>query len=167
MKEEREAGMSSCVFPGSFDPVTAGHLDLIRRAAAVFDTVRVTVMINVNKQGAVPVEDRIRLLKKACKPYPNVKIDQWDGLLADYMREKGEKILIRGVRGCAEFEHEYSSALLNKGLNGQIETFLMPADPALSVVSSSAVREIAAFGGDLSRLVPSECLKDIQMLLSK
>ena len=158
--------MSSCVFPGSFDPVTVGHLDLIRRAAEVFDTVRVTVMINVNKQGAVPVKDRIRLLQKACKPFSNVTIDQWDGLLADYMRERGEKILIRGARGSAEFEHEYSSALLNKRLNGQVETFLMPADPALSAVSSSAVREIAAFGGDISGLVPPECLKDIQKLLS-
>ena len=159
--------MSTCVFPGSFDPVTTGHMDIIHRAAALFDTVHVTVMINVNKKGAVPVNDRIRLLKKACKPFPNVIIDQWDGLLADYMRASGEKILIRGVRSGSEFEHEYTAALLNRRLNGQAETLLMPADPSLSIVSSSAVREIAAFGGDISGLVPEECLKDIQRLLSK
>ena len=159
--------MSSCVFPGSFDPVTAGHLDIIRRSAGLFDTVYVTVMINVNKQGAIPVKDRIRLLEKACLRFENVIVDQWEGLLADYMREHHERILIRGVRGCSEFEHEYSSALLNQKLNDQIETLLMPADPALAAVSSSAVREIAAFGGDISGLVPEECLKDIRKLLSK
>ena len=113
--------MSSCVFPGSFDPVTAGHMDIIKRAAAVFDTVRVTVMINVNKQGTIPVEDRIRMLKKACRKIPNVQVDRWNGLLADYMREHGEKVLIRGVRGGAEFEHEYTSAVINRMLNDRFE----------------------------------------------
>lgn len=159
--------MNSCVFPGSFDPVTAGHLDLIRRAANLFDTVRVAVLTNVSKQCAIPLEDRIRLLEKACEPYPHVRIEAWDGLLADYMRERGERIVLRGVRSVSEFEHEYASALLNRRLNARAETFLVPADPALSAVSSSAVREIAAFGGDLRGLVPEACLKDIQRLLSK
>ena len=159
--------MSSCVFPGSFDPVTNGHMDVIRRAVAVFDTVLVTVMINVNKQGTIPVDDRIRMLKKACGKFPNVQVDQWDGLLADYMREKGEKVLIRGVRGSAEFEHEYPAAVMNRMLNDQFETFMIPADPKWSVVSSSAVREIAAFGGEIKGLVPDACLKDIREVLSK
>ena len=159
--------MSSCVFPGSFDPVTAGHMDVIKRAAAVFDTVRVTVMINVKKQGSIPFEDRIRMLKKACKRFPNVQVDQWDGLLADYMREYGEKVLIRGVRGNAEFEHEYTTAVINRMLNDQFETFLIPSDPKLSAVSSSAVREILAFGGEIKGLVPDTCLKDIREILSK
>lgn len=159
--------MSSCVFPGSFDPVTAGHLDIIRRSAELFDTVHVTVMINVNKQGVIPVKDRIRLLEKVCLSFENVIVDQWEGLLADYMQEHHERILIRGVRGCSEFEHEYNAALLNKKLNDQVETLLMPAEPGLSVVSSSAVREIAAFDGDISGLVPEVCLKDIRKLLSK
>ena len=159
--------MSSCVFPGSFDPVTAGHMDVIKRAAAVFDTVRVTVMINVKKQGSIPFEDRIRMLKKACRRFPNVQVDQWDGLLADYMREYGEKVLIRGVRGNAEFEHEYTTAVINRMLNDQFETFLIPSDPKLSAVSSSAVREILAFGGEIKGLVPDTCLKDIREILSK
>ena len=159
--------MSSCVFPGSFDPVTAGHMDIIKRAAAVFDTVRVTVMINVNKQGTIPVEDRIRMLKKACREFPNVQVDRWNGLLADYMREHGEKVLIRGVRGSAEFEHEYTSAVMNRMLNDRFETFLIPSDPKWSAVSSSAVREIMAFGGEIKGLVPDDCLKDIREILSK
>ena len=159
--------MSSCVFPGSFDPVTVGHMDVIGRAAAVFDTVYVTVMINVNKQGSVSIEDRILLLKKACGRYPNVQVDKWDGLLAEYMNERHEKILIRGVRGASEFEHEYASAVMNRMLNDHFETLLIPSDPKLSAVSSSAVREIAEFGGDIRGLVPDEILKDIRMILSK
>lgn len=159
--------MSSCVFPGSFDPVTAGHMDIISRASAIFDMVHVTVMVNVNKQGCFPAEDRVRLLQKACARYGNVEVDRWEGLLAEYMREHRERILIRGVRSCSEYEHEYTAALLNRRLNEQAETLLIPADPALSAVSSSAVREIAGFGGEIRGLVPDECLKDIQRMLSK
>ena len=117
MKEGTD--MSSCVFPGSFDPVTIGHMDVISRASIVFDHVRVTVMINMNKQGRISIADRIRILKKACMRFPNVEVEQWNGLLADYMREHGEKILIRGVRSCTEYEHEYVSALMNRKLNDQ------------------------------------------------
>ena len=159
--------MSSCVFPGSFDPVTVGHMDIIARASAVFDTVFVMVMINVNKQGCIPIDDRLRILRKACRRYTNVKVDQWDGLLSDYMREHRQKILIRGVRRCSEFENEYASALINRRLNDQFETLLIPADPELSAISSSAVREITVFGGNIKGLVPEECLKDIQGILSK
>ena len=159
--------MSSCVFPGSFDPVTAGHMDVIARASAVFDTVRVTVMINVNKRGQIPLDVRLCMLEKACMRYPNVKVDHWDGLLSDYMRKHRQKILIRGVRGCAEFELEYMSAMINRKLNSRFETFLIPADPELNAISSSAVREIAGFGGDIKGLVPDECLKDILECLSK
>ena len=159
--------MSSCVFPGSFDPVTIGHLDVIKRISAVFDTVRVTVMINISKQGTIHVEDRISLLRKACRRFPNVEVDNWGGLLADYMNKHQDQILIRGVRGCSEFEHEYTSALMNRRLNDRFETLLIPSDPALCAVSSSAVREIAAFGGNIEGLVPKECLKDIQRMLSK
>ena len=159
--------MSSCVFAGSFDPLTKGHMDIIARAAAVFDTVHVTIMVNVNKRETFSLKDRINMLNKACERFPNVEADHWSGLLADYMREHHERILIRGVRGCAEFEKEYSSALINKRLNNQFETLFIPSDPSLSAVSSSVVREIAGFGGDISGLVPDEILKDILGILSK
>ena len=112
--------MKSCVFPGSFDPVTSGHLDLIRRAASLFGQVTVTVMINVNKKGTLPVGERIRILRKACADIGNVRIDRWDGLLSEYMRSKGERIVLRGVRGFDEFEQEFNSAQINRKLNADM-----------------------------------------------
>lgn len=159
--------MKSCVFPGSFDPVTSGHLDLIRRAASLFGQVTVTVMINVNKKGTLPVGERIRILRKACADIGNVRIDRWDGLLSEYMRSKGERIVLRGVRGFDEFEQEFNSAQINRELNADMETLLIPSDPALSFVSSSAVRELASFGGDIGPWVPENVMKDIQEALSK
>ncbi len=159
--------MNSCVFPGSFDPVTAGHLDLIRRAACLFGQVTVTVMINVNKKGSIPVDERIRILRKACADVENVRVDRWDGLLSDYMRNHGEKIVLRGVRNFSEFEQEFSAAHINRSLNGGMETLLIPSDPALSFISSSAVRELASFGGDIGPYVPENVRKDILEALSK
>lgn len=158
--------MSSCVFPGSFDPVTAGHLDLIRRASRLFGRVTVTVMINVRKKGAVPVPERLRILRKACQGLENVRIDQWDGLLAEYMREKDERIVLRGVRNLAEFEQEFNAAQMNRDLNEDLETLLIPSDPGLAFVSSSAVRELAAFGGDIGPYVPENVREDILEALS-
>ena len=159
--------MVSCVFPGSFDPVTKGHMDLIQRAASLFDRVTVTVMVNINKKGALSPEDRIRLLEKACRQFSNVQVERWDGLLADYMKKKKERIVIRGVRNTPEFEKEISSACANKMLNGSVETLFIPTDPALAGVSSSAVREIFSFGGDISAFVPEKLIKEIGDLLSK
>lgn len=159
--------MVSCVFPGSFDPVTKGHMDVIGRASELFDHVTVTVMVNISKKSAIPLEERIQLLKKACRKYPNVDVDSWEGLLADYMAEKKEKIVIRGVRNTPEYEQEMTAACANKMLNSSVETILIPTDPALAGVSSSAVREIASFGGDISAFVPKALIKDIETLLSK
>ena len=124
--------MVSCVFPGSFDPVTKGHLDLISRASALFDHVTVTVMINIRKKGTIPAEKRISMLRKACAGLTNVSIEKWDGLLADYMKEKGEKIIIRGIRGSAELDQELQSNAANRMLNGEIETLFLPCNPAMT-----------------------------------
>ena len=158
--------MVSCVFPGSFDPVTKGHLDLIARAAGLFDRVTVTIMVNIHKTGAIPAEKRAELLRRACEPYPNVRIDRWDGLLADYMKEKKEKILIRGIRGGAELDSELQSAAASRLLNDQYEVLFMPSAPEYTGVSSSAVREIAAFGGDIQAFVPEAVTEEILELLS-
>lgn len=159
--------MTGCVFPGSFDPVTRGHLDLIRRASSVFDHVTVTVMFNMHKNGTIPVDRRIELLKKVCLPFQNVTVDRWDGLLADYMRMKNEKIVIRGIRGSMETEQEILSCAANRMLNEGMETLFLPSDPELAGVSSSAVREIYSFGGDISAFVPEEITEEIKFLLSK
>jgi len=159
--------MVSCVFPGSFDPVTKGHLDLIARASAVFDRVTVTVMYNIHKQGSIPVDIRTEILQKVCSRFHNVSIDSWDGLLADYMQQKNERIIIRGIRGSQEAEQELLSAAANSMLNGRVETVFFPTNPALKGISSSAVREILSFGGDISAFVPEEAAEEISALLSK
>ena len=159
--------MASCVFPGSFDPVTRGHLDLISRVSRIFEHVTVTVMVNISKSGSLPAEKRAELLRKACAPFPNVSVDCWGGLLADYMREKNESVIVRGLRGADELERETGAAAANRMLNGRIETVFFPTDPALIGISSSAVREIAAFGGDISAFVPDGLTEEIAALLSK
>ena len=158
--------MNSCVFPGSFDPPTVGHMDLIRRAASLFDQVTVTIMVNVRKKNAIPAETRVRILRKACAEYSNVRVERWDGLLADYMREKGERIVLRGVRSVSEFVQEYDQAQINRRLFDGMETMLIPSDPVLSSVSSSAVRELAAFGGDISPYIPEAAREEISDALS-
>ncbi len=136
-------------------------MDLIRRAAGIFDRVTVTVMVNIHKQGTFSPEERIRLLEKACRDLQNVRVDRWDGLLADYMREKGERCLIRGARSTGEFEGEIGAAAVNGQLCPGLETLLMPASAEYSGLSSSAVREIAAFGGDIRPFVPEEIAEEI------
>jgi len=159
--------MVSCVFPGSFDPVTKGHLDLISRASRLFDHVTVTVMNNIHKKGSIRIDQRIELLRWACEAFPNVSVDRWDGLLADYMREKKEKIIVRGVRSSEEFDHELQSAAANRLLNPDTETVFLTCSPEMNGISSSAVREIAAFGGDIWAFVPEGLTEEIQNLLSK
>ncbi len=158
--------MKSCVFPGSFDPVTVGHLDLISRAAALFDRVTVVIMINIHKKGVFPTEARLRMMKDACRGWKNVRVEAWEGLLADYMREKGERCVLRGVRGVSEYSAETETASVNRQLNPEMETLLMPASGGLAGVSSSAVREIAAFGGDISSFVPACAVQEITEALS-
>ena len=158
--------MTTCVFPGSFDPVTKGHMNLITRASSVFDRVTVAVMNNIYKKGAVPIEKRVELLRKACAGLSNVVIDRWDGLLADYMSEKQERIIIRGIRSAADMNSELQANAANKLLNHRIETVLLPCDPSMSGISSSAVREIAAFGGNIKDFVPEELTEEIRILLS-
>ena len=153
--------MKTCVFPGSFDPVTNGHLDLISRAAKLFDRVTVTVMINRAKKGRFSPEERVRLLEKACAELDNVVIDRWDGLLADYMKARGERCVIRGVRTSSEYEAESLSAAANAVLDPDIETLLIFASPGMSSISSSTVCEIASFGGDIRPFVPESAADEI------
>ena len=158
--------MVSCVFPGSFDPVTRGHMDLIGRAARVFGHVTVTLMVNIHKKSAIDTETRLALLRKACASYPNVTVDSWKGLLADYMRERNEKILIRGIRGGMELDSEMQSAAASRMLNNGYEVLFLPCAPEYAGISSSAVREIAAFGGDIRAFVPETVTEEIRALLS-
>ena len=159
--------MKECVIPGSFDPITCGHMNLIERSAKIFDNVTVAVMVNISKSGVIPYQERVEIIRKACQKVPNVKVILWKGLLAEYIKEHPECVVIRSVRNCGEFEHEVMSADINRRLCPEMETLLLPASSELSEISSSAVREIASFGGNISGLVPSGVYKEIQKRLKE
>ena len=155
-----------CVFPGSFDPVTNGHMDLIRRGAAIFDEMIVAVLHNPAKAGKFPVEKRLELLSKACADLPNVRLDASDGLLVDYLRHIGANTVLRGLRNTSDFEMETQMAQLNRQMAPGTETLFLVTAPEYASLSSSVVREIGTFGGDLTPFVPASIVQDVATILS-
>lgn len=151
-----------CVYPGSFDPVTVGHMDVIRRAAALFDEVIVTVMHNISKRGCFPVEERMALIVRAVREIPNVRVDKWDGLLVDYVRMNGACAVVRGLRAVSDFDTEMTMAQVNSQLLPGMETLFLMARPEHACISSSVVREAAAFGADISAFVPAQVAEEIR-----
>ncbi len=151
-----------CVYPGSFDPITVGHLDVIRRAAGLFDRVVVAVLRNPGKAGCFPIEERLSMIADACQEMPSVSVDAFDGLLADYMRRTEASAVVRGLRSAADFESEQTMAHLNARLLPGMETVFLAARPEHACVSSSAVREIACFGGDIGQYVPDAILARVR-----
>ncbi|MGA9872575.1 MAG: pantetheine-phosphate adenylyltransferase [Rhodococcus sp. (in: high G+C Gram-positive bacteria)] len=148
--------MTGAVCPGSFDPVTMGHLDVITRASAQFDEIIVTVMINKNKRGLFTVDERIEMLGEATAHLPNVRISSWHGLLVDYAKQQGFTAIVKGLRGANDFDYELQMAQMNQKLSG-VDTLFIPANPSHSFLSSSLVKEVATFGGDVEGMVP-ECV---------
>jgi pantetheine-phosphate adenylyltransferase len=146
--------MTGAVCPGSFDPVTEGHLDVITRAAAQFDEIIVTVMINKSKRGLFTVDERIELLKEATGHLGNVRVSSWHGLLVDYARQEGFTAIVKGLRGANDFDYELQMAQMNQKLSG-VDTLFIPANPTYSFLSSSLVKEVAMFGGDVEDMVPA------------
>ena len=155
------------VYAGSFDPVTVGHEDIIRRAAKLCDKLYITVMYNINKQGCFTVDQRVELLSKVTSSVPNVEVASWDGLMVDYVRKTGANFVVRGIRGMRDLESERDLAELNARLLPGLETIFLLSKPELGCISSSAVREAALFGADYSGFVPSCILDDIQAHFSK
>ncbi|HEY8374320.1 MAG TPA: pantetheine-phosphate adenylyltransferase [Pseudonocardiaceae bacterium] len=145
--------MRRAVYPGSYDPVTNGHLDIIGRAAALFDEVVVAVLINKNKRTLFTVEERMEMLREATAQYPNVRIDSWYGLLVDYCREQGIRAVVKGLRAVSDFEYELQMAQMNQRLSG-VETLFMFTNPEYSFLASSLVKEVAQYGGSVAGLVP-------------
>ena len=158
--------MRTALYPGSFDPVTKGHVDIIRRAARLCDTLIVAVMHNPDKRGALDVPTRVRVLETACAPYPNVRVVAHGGLLVECARAYGVTAVIRGVRPLGDFEAEYQMAQVNRMLGG-VETLLMATSEELASISSSIVRQIAAFGGEIESLVPPGTCGIIQEALRR
>ncbi len=148
--------MTKAIYPGSFDPVTKGHLDIIIRASKIMDHVTVSVLENPRKVATFGIEERVEMLELVTKPYSNVEVDYYKGLLIDYAQNNNVKIIIKGLRAMSDFEFEFQMALVNQKLNPAIETLFMMTNNKYSYLSSSIVKEIAGLGGDISSLVPPE-----------
>lgn len=153
--------MRRAIYPGSFDPVTNGHLDIIERAAKVFDEVIVAVLVNPDKKGLFQIEERVELLEKVIKHIPNVKVECFSGLLINFMKQMDGKVIIKGLRTVSDFEYEFQMSLINNKLDPHIETMFMMASYKNSFLSSSSVKQVAMFGGCLKDLVPDEIIPDI------
>ena len=145
--------MRRAACPGSFDPVTNGHIDIISRASMLFDEVVVAVGVNTSKRRLFSPEERMDMLTEASAPFPNVRIAGFDGLLTDFCREHDVVAIVKGLRAVSDFDYELQMAQMNSSLSG-IETVFVPTSPAYSFLASSLVKEVAAFGGDVSSLVP-------------
>ncbi|MCM3713082.1 pantetheine-phosphate adenylyltransferase [Halalkalibacter oceani] len=158
---------SIAVCPGSFDPVTLGHIDIISRGAAVFDKVIVAVLHNRNKQPLFSVEERLALLREATKHIENVEVDAFNGLLIDYMKTKKAQTIIRGLRAVSDFEYEMQAASINKKLGPEIETFFMMTNHHYSYLSSSIVKEVAKYDADVSDIVPEVVAAALKEKFSK
>ena len=153
--------MRLAICPGSFDPVTNGHLDVIQRASHLFDKVVVLVAVNADKHGVFTAEERCVLLRRATAHLPNVEVDSYDGLLADYARERHAAAIVKGLRAMSDFEYEFQMALTNRKLNDQVETVFLTTSTEYMYLSSSLVKEVARLGGDISEFVPSCVAKEI------
>lgn len=147
------------IYPGSFDPITNGHIYIAERAAAIFDEVIVSVLVNERKTSAFTVEERCYMAREALGHVNNITVDSFGGLLVDYVKRKNAGVIIRGLRAMSDFEYEFQMAMMNRKLAPEIETFFIVTDPKYSYVSSSSVREIFKFGGTVEDVVP-ECVYD-------
>src|SRR5690554_261713 len=154
--------MKSCVYPGSFDPVTNGHIDIIKRAAKTFDKVIVAVLNNPNKKPLFSVEERIDLLEKTTGGIDNIEIESFSGLLIDFMVQKKANVIIKGLRAVSDFEYEFQMALMNKKLSPEVETMFMMTNSKYSYISSSIIKEVAIFNGCIKDLVPENVEKAIK-----
>ena len=153
--------MRRAVCPGSYDPATNGHLDIIERSAGLFDEVVVAVLVNKSKRSLFTVEERLDMLREVTEPWPNVRIDSWHGLLVDYCRENEISAIVKGLRAVSDFDYELQMAQMNHSLAG-VETIFMSTNPTYSFLSSSLVKEVATWGGDVSGLVPATVWSRLQ-----
>lgn len=154
------------VCPGSFDPITNGHLDIIARASRLYDVVHVVVMINQSKQGLFTVDERIDLIREVTAEYGNIQVEAYHGLLVDFCKQRDIPAIVKGLRAVSDFDYELQMAQMNNGLSG-VETLFIPTSPTYSFLSSSLVKEVAQWGGDISHLVPEVVLEALQGRLGK
>ena len=146
--------MTTAVFPGSFDPPTYGHLNIIERASRLFDYIDVAISINPDKQYLFSADERYTMLSELTKAYENVDVHICNTLIVDYCKEVGANVLLRGIRNTMDFSYEFDLSLINRSLNNKIETLLIPTEQRYFLIRSSSIKEVARFGGDISNMVP-------------
>ena len=154
---------TTAICPGSFDPITIGHLDIIRRSTKLFDRIIVVVMVNYKKKNTAvfSAEERMSLIRRCVKDMPNVEVDSYSGLLAEYAQQKGAVAIVKGLRALSDFEDEFQQALTNKRLNPGMETLFLSADASNMFLSSSIVKQVCALGGDVTSFLPPEICEDV------
>lgn len=148
--------MTIAIYPGSFDPITNGHIDILKSGAEIFDKVIIAVSYNVNKQGFLPVETRVKLIRESVKDIPNVEVDSFEGLTVEYAKKRGASVLLRGLRTSFDFEYEMQLSQTNHALYNEIKTVFLITKPKYNFISSSCVREILLNKGDITSFVPEE-----------
>ncbi|HIT29314.1 MAG TPA: pantetheine-phosphate adenylyltransferase [Candidatus Scatomorpha stercoravium] len=154
--------MSIAICPGSFDPMTLGHLNIVRRTSRIFERVVVLVMVNANKRSPMfTIDERVDMIKRIVSPFPNVSVETYDGLLAEYAKRYGEAVIVKGLRAGTDFENEFQMAQINKTINPGLETMFLTSSEKYTFLSSSVVRELAGYGADLSDFVPREIIDEV------
>ena len=159
--------MKTAVYPGSFDPITSGHLNIIRRAANIFDKLIVCVMVNAGKNPMFSLEEREELIRRVTLDLPNVEVDCSNELLADYARRRGSCVIVKGLRAGSYFENEFQMALVNRKINPELDTMFLTADSQYMYLSSSMVKELGHYGAELSDFLPEAIIPDFQRKLGK
>lgn len=154
--------MKFAIYPGSFDPVTIGHLHIIRRAANIFDKLIVCVMVNAGKNPMFTLEERVDFIRRVTADLPNVDVESSGDLLAEYAREKGDCVIVKGLRAGSDFEYEFQMALINRKINPNLDTMFLTAEHQYTYLSSSTVKELGAYGVDLSDFLPEQIIPDFQ-----
>ena len=154
--------MTKAVFPGSFDPMTNGHINIIQRAAKLFDEIDVVIAVNEYKKYLFSTEERLSLVQELIMPFRNVSVHVWDGLIVEYAKQTGAKVLIRGIRNMNDFSYEFDLSLMNHNLNPEVETLYIPTDQKFLLLKSSAIKELAKLGGDVSGMVPENVKKALE-----
>ena len=163
----RRTKMKVSVYPGSFDPITNGHLDIIKRASRVCDEVIVGVLINPEKNGLLTIDKRVELIERVTADIPNVRVESFSGLLINFMKEKGASVIVKGLRAVTDFEYELSMALMNNKLDPNIETVFLMTNAQFSFLSSSSIKQVAMFGGCMKGLIPDEIIPDVMKSINK
>jgi pantetheine-phosphate adenylyltransferase len=146
--------MRRALLPGSFDPPTNGHLNLLERATLIFDAIDVVIAVNANKNYTFSADERVEMMNRMAAGFSNVEVHVWDKLIVKFAERVGARVMIRGVRALSDFAYEFELSMINKGLNAEVETFFLPTDPQYFVLRSTSIKELARLGGDISGMVP-------------